>query len=127
MGSYYGNEFKELEFPKTGKEIKEKAQMKADELRQKLADREKALKVQLEEAGLTSTMDILLNIDDLLNEANSSANAPSDVKVRIQNIVRKVRDEKAELERLELVVRNIPEYREEPFALSFDALSYFGF
>jgi uncharacterized membrane protein YdfJ with MMPL/SSD domain len=124
---YYGNEFKELEFPKTGKEIKEKAQAKAEELKKKLADREEALKVQLEEAGLTSTMDILLNIDDLLNEANSSANAPSDVKVRIQNIVRKVRDEKAELERIELVIRNIPEHREKPFDLSFEALSYFCF
>jgi DNA repair exonuclease SbcCD nuclease subunit len=130
---YYGNEFNELEFPKTGKEIEEKALAKAEELKKKLADREKALKVQLEEAGLTDTMDvrltdtmdILLNIGDLLNEANSSVNVSSDVKVRIQNIVRKVRDEKAELERVGIIVRNIP--REETFKLSFDALTYFGF
>jgi len=122
---YYGNEFKELHFPKTGKEIEEKGKAKIGELKAKLVDREKALKAQLTEAGLTDTMDILLNIDDLLNEAVSSANAPSDVKVRIQNIVRHVRDEKAELERVEIMVRNIP--REETFNLSFDALIYFGF
>lgn len=123
--SYYGNEFKNLHFPKTGKEIVEKGKAKVESLTGKLADREKALKEQLTEAGLTDTMDILLNIDDLLNEACSSANAPSDVKVRLQNIVRKVRDEKAELERVETMVRNLPE--DETFKLSFEALTYFGF
>jgi len=122
---YYGNEMKQLHFPKKGTEIEEKGKALIEALKGKLADREKALKAQLTEAGLTDTMDILLNIDDLLNEAVSSANAPSDVKVRLQNIVRKVRDEKAELERLEMMVRNIP--REETFKLSFEALAYFGF
>ena len=122
---YYGNEFKNLHFPKEGKAIIEKGRLKVEELKGKLADREKALKEQLTEAGLTDTMDILLNIDDLLNDAVSSANAPSDVKVRLQNIVRKVRDEKAELDRVETMVRNLP--KEETFNLSFDALEYFGF
>jgi len=122
---YYGNEFKQLYFPKAGHEIREKGHDKIQVLKGKLEDRERALREQIKDAGLNDSVDILLNIDDLLNENNSSANAPSDVKVRLQNLVRKVRDEKDELERVELMVRNLPS--DETFNLSFDALIYFGF
>ena len=119
------SEYGQMDFPKTGAEILEKGKAKVKDLKEKLADREVALKVQVKEAGLDDSVDILLNIDDLLNEACSSANAPSDVKVRLQNLVRKIRDERQELDRLELMVRNLPEG--ETFKLSFDALTYFGF
>jgi len=123
---YYGDNFGQLEFPKTGAEIVERVHAKAEALKVKLADREKALDMQLKDAGLTDTMSLLLNVDDLLHgEAMSSANTPSDVKVRIQNIVRKVRDEREELERLNLVIRNLP--KDKTFDLSFGALTYFGF
>lgn len=122
---YYGKEFGQLHFPKTGKEIVLKGHEKVEALKKKLVEREVELKAMLKDAGLTDSLDILLNIDDLLNEAVSSANAPSDVKVRLQNIVRKVRDEKDELERVEMMVRNLPV--DEQFKLSFEALTYFGF
>lgn len=122
---YYSKEFNELHFPKTGAEIEEAAGEKAQELKEKLQERERALRVQVKEAGLSDSVDVLLHIDDLLNRDASSANAPSEVKVKLQNLVRKIRDEREELERLHLVMRNIP--REETFNLSFAALGYFGF
>ena len=122
---YNGNEFRQLTFPKTGEQIKERGVEKIRTLKLSLKSRERAIQAIVKEAGLTSSVDILLNVDDLLNENFSCEQAPSEVKARLQNVVRKVRDEKEELSRLELMVRNLPD--NVKYDLSFDSLSYFGF
>lgn len=122
---YYGAELKELSFPKTGAEIETATNEKMEAIKAKLAMRESALRLLVKEAGLSDTVDVLLRLDDLMNKDASAAETPSEVKVKLQNLVRKIRDEHEEMERLSLVSRNIP--REQTFDLSFAALEYFGF
>lgn len=105
--------FDQLRFPKTGAEIK------------RLQEREEAAAKIIEDIGVDSPVDALINVKELLERTHSSSKAPSEAKNRLQHVVGKIEKERKELAQLKAVERNLPE--SETFNLSFTSLRYFDF
>ena len=116
--------FENLEFPKKGAEIVEKAEVKLGQLREKIAGREALLSDLAKELKLESAVDVLVHADDLDNRVTNAAGSSAE-KAKLRNALGKLREEREICQELEMLIRNLP--REETFRLTFESLQYFGF
>jgi hypothetical protein len=116
--------FENLEFPKAGAEIVEKAEAKLAELRDKIKTRERMLEDLAKDLKLESAVDVLIHADEL-DDRMSNAAGTSTEKAKLRNALGKVREEREICRELEMLIRNLP--KEETFRLTFESLQYFGF
>lgn len=112
----------ELRFPKTGAEVVEKAKLRIEKLEAKLENRKRFIAEQAKELGIASVEDALTRAEDLGIELSPEN---SIVHSKMLNNVNKSKKERAEIEQLEMIVRNLP--LDQTFELKFDSLQYFGF
>jgi hypothetical protein len=119
MPFYHTSNFK---FPKTGREVICAASAKIAKLTLKIGERKKHVRDQAKALGLESVEDALLKAENL--GMNLSVE-DSIVHTKMLNNREKARAEQEELEKLEILVRNLPEDAE--INLDFDTLEYFGF
>jgi hypothetical protein len=124
MRFHLGRVFENLEFPKEGAEIVEKAEGKLADLREKIQAREKMLEGLAKDLNLESAVDVLIHADEL-DDRMSNAAGTSAEKAKLRNALGKVREERETCRELEMLIRNLP--REETFRLTFESLQYFGF
>jgi hypothetical protein len=116
--------FENLEFPKKGAEIVEKAEVKLGQLRGKIAGREELLSDLAKELKLESAVDVLIHADDLDNRMTNAAGTSAE-KAKLRNALGKLREEREICKELEMLIRNLP--KEETFRLTFESLQYFEF
>lgn len=119
-----GGPFGDLNFDKTGAEIKGKAETKLGNLRHKVTEREATIQELCKAMGLETAMDVLTKMDQL-DEMVSNAAGDSPEKAKLHQAVSRVRDIREEMEQLEVVIRNIDP--DKTFTLSFEALEYYEF
>jgi hypothetical protein len=119
-----GGPFGDLNFEKTGAEIKGKAETKIGTLREKTKERETTIQELCKGMGLETAMDVLTKMDQL-DDMVSNAAGDSPEKAKLHQAVNRVRDIREEMDQLEIVIRNIDP--EKTFTLSFEALEYYEF
>jgi hypothetical protein len=119
-----GGPFGDLNFDKTGAEIKGKSEELLGTLREKLREREAMIQELTKSMGLETAMDVLTKMDEL-DEMVTNSMGDSPEKAKLHQAVSKLRDYREEMDQLEIVIRNIDP--EKTFTLSFEALEYYKF
>lgn len=114
--------FNQLRFPKTGVEIKAKAQEKIKKLQAKIDERKHFIADQAEKLGITSVEAALTRAEEIGFDLNAEDQIAHSKLMVNRN---KSKAEQGEVRELEMIVRNLPDDRS--FNLEFDALRYFGF
>lgn len=121
---YYGD-FENLEFPKTGKQIIERAVALRDRVAAKIKEREDRIRGAAAEMGLKDAGDVLLSLQAIA-EGNSNAgdlNMTVGLAAKVRGEVAELTKERKEIEKLRLVIENLPQ--DATFKLSFAELTYF--
>ena len=122
----YHGDFESLKFPKSGKEIIEKATSLQDELLGMVATREKRIREAAEEAGMKTGADVLFNIEEIdYGMSNTDGGLTAGLAGKIKKEVSARQREKAEAEKLTMIIENLPS--DDTFTLTFSELGYFGF
>jgi hypothetical protein len=123
--AYYGS-FDSLSFPKKGSEIVLKSKVKIAEIEKKIKEREVRVKTLAKEMKLGSSMDVLLNLDNLApNHSSSSGDIQTGKAAALRTEIAAITKAREEQAKLQSIVRNLPAKGE--FKLSFEELTYFGF
>lgn len=128
----YG-EFASLSFPKKGSYIKEKARVMLDANKRVIDEKASEIKAMCKEYNL-NMVDLLTDLDTL--RGHSSKQVASREMAKLQKLASQERDKlqklasqvdelKKEIEKLDLIVRNLPDNAE--YNLTFEELKYFGF
>jgi hypothetical protein len=133
----YHERFGSLLFPKRGAQIKGRARKKLSALRKKMKYRESRIEEITKKAGLGKAADLLSHMDDVMDRrftntvavGSSGEEGGIDLNVSAKGAlmaeVSALRGEKAEAEKLNLLVRNLPSARS--YDLNFEDLDYLGF
>jgi hypothetical protein len=122
---YYGD-FESLNFPKTGKEIVERAVALRDRVAAKIKEREGRIRDAAKEMGLKDAGDVLMSLQAISDGTSNGAgdlNLNVGLAAKVRGEVSEVQKERKEVEKLRLVIENLPQG--ETFKLSFAELTYF--
>ena len=123
--TYHGG-FPHLSFPKTGSEIKDRVRKMISERLAKIEERKERLNVLSKEMKLDTSMDVLMNIDQLAQgQYSNAAEITVGKAAALRSEVSALKETQSEVERLQSISRNLPDG--ETFKLAFDELDYFGF
>lgn len=115
-------EFSSLSFPKKGKEIKGRVELKVAENKAKLDEKEIEIKKMAKEFDL-DIVKLLMDLDSLRGMSNRAM--PSQEMDKLQSLAHRIDALKKENAKLGLVLRNLPDGTE--FNLTFSELEYFAF
>lgn len=131
-GFVFNGNWAGLEFPKYGKEIIAQAEKKVALIKAKIEERQERIKTITEQKKINIS-DVLSNMDDLnlgnTSYKNHSLGGGFNMTVgeaeQLKAEARCIKEEKASLEHLMLIVRNLP--KEQVFKLNFQQLEYLDF
>lgn len=126
MSRYHGS-FESLSFPKPGEHIITKAKKMIGEIEAKIKEREGRVKDLATEMKLDSSMDVLMNLDQLA--PNNYSNSGSEIQLgkasALRSEITAIHTARTEQQRLQMIVSNLP--AGDTFKLTFGELEYFGF
>lgn len=112
-----------INFLKTGAEIKEKAKLLVEKRRAKVEERKRLVAEQAKALGIESVEDALTRAEEIGLELTDPDQNIAHSKMLSNRS--KVKEEQAEIRQLETLIRNLDEDRS--FELTFDDLEYYGF
>jgi hypothetical protein len=121
---YYGD-FESLTFPKTGKEIVDRATALRERVTAKIKEREQRIRDAAKEMGLKDAGDVLMSLQ-AISEGTSNGgelNLNVGLAAKVRGEVSEVQKERKEIEKLRLVIENLPQG--DSYDLSFGELTYF--
>lgn len=123
IDNYHGN-YVELHFTKKGSEIVQKSEVLAGKLREMIEVRKERIRSVCAEKNLKPE-DLVGGIQDLSYANKTQMGLKVGDLGELQAESQVLNGEKAQLKKLELIIRNLP--AEKEFNLSFDLLRYLGF